>query len=95
MPFNEFNAQNEVIYNPEISREEFGLLNKEKALIKLVEQEFNLNRKVLVYVYFSNKSIAQDLIKILQNKFPNKKILFLPPSVSANKREEWIKKQSL
>ncbi|AXH16313.1 hypothetical protein CP985_10940 [Malaciobacter mytili LMG 24559] len=91
MPFNEFNAQNEVIYNPEISREEFGLLNKEKALIKLVEQEFNLNRKVLVYVYFSNKSIAQDLIKILQNKFPNKKILFLPPSVSANKREEWIK----
>lgn len=91
MPFNSHVAQNEIIYTPLTTREEYGYINKEKKLISLVAGELEENRNVLVYIHFSNKGVGADIKDILSKEFPDKKINFLSPNIAAKKRQEWIK----
>ncbi|MEA2100112.1 MAG: hypothetical protein U9P72_08280 [Campylobacterota bacterium] len=92
MPFEPRSAQNICFYNPKHTREEFGLTNKEKRLIENVRGELEQGRDCLVYLTFSNQQVATDLQDILNDAFPNKTIRFLPSSVPAAKRKEWISK---
>ncbi|WP_294963386.1 helicase-related protein [Sulfurimonas sp.] len=91
MPFTPRSAQDVCFYEPTTTREDFGLTNKEKRLIENVGNELEQGRDCLVYITFSNQKVATDLLEILSNAFPNKKVLFLPSTVPAAKRKEWIK----
>lgn len=91
MPFQTHSAQGEIFYTPTTTREEYGYTNKEKELISLVKNELSQDRKVLIYIYFSNKGVGKDIQDILTDKFPNKKIRFLPPTIPAKKRQSWIR----
>jgi len=91
MPFTYRDEQGLISYNPEFTREEYGLTNKEKRLIENVRVELDQGRDCLVYLTFSRQQIATDLKNILTDAFPDKKVLFLPPTVPAAKRKEWIK----
>lgn len=90
LPFQEHSAQNEVFYNPPYTREEYGLTNKEKELINALRDELNQGRQCLVYAHFTGKGIGDDLLKILQNHLPDKKIKFLKTNVPPKKRKAWI-----
>lgn len=90
MPFRAHSAQDEIHYEPETTREEYGYTNKEKELVNLVKNELDQNRKVLVYIHFSNKGVGKDIQDILTKEFPFKKISFLSPTVEAKKRQAWI-----
>lgn len=92
MPFTPRSAQDVCYYEPTITREDFGLTNKEKRLIKNVRLELEQGRDCLVYITFSNQQVATDLQNILGDAFPNKTVKFLPSTVPAAKRKEWIKK---
>jgi len=92
MPFMYRNAQNICEYEPAFTREEFGLTNKEKRLIENVRGELEKDRDCLVYITFSNQQVATDLQDILTDAFPNKTVKFLPSTVPAAKRKEWIAK---
>ena len=92
MPFTYRNAQDVCEYKPEFTREDFGLTNKEKRLIENVKAELEQGRDCLVYITFSNQQVATDLQDILSDAFPDKTIKFLPSTVPAAKRKEWIAK---
>ena len=92
MPFIPRSAQDVCHYEPTTTREDFGLTNKEKRLIENVRGELEQGRDCLVYITFSNQQVATDLQDILKKAFPNKTIRFLPSTVPAAKRKEWIKK---
>ena len=90
MPFQEHSAQNEIFYEPPFSKEEFGYTNKEKRVLELVKAELSKGRKVLLYVHFSNKGVAIDLLEMLEKELPQYKHLFLKPTIAAKKRQAWI-----
>ena len=90
MPFQVHSAQDEIFYEPTLTREDYGYTNKEKSLVNLVKEEFNQNRKVLVYNHFSNKGVGDDLLEILNKEFPGKVIKILKANVAARKRQAWI-----
>lgn len=92
MPFLPRSAQDVCHYEPTTTREAFGLTNKEKRLIENVRGELDEGRDCLVFITFSNQQVATDLQSILREAFPNKTIRFLPSTVPAAKRKEWIKK---
>jgi SNF2 family DNA or RNA helicase len=92
MPFIARSAQNKIHYNPKLTREEFGLTNKEKRLVENVGKELEQGRDCLVYITFSNQQVATDLLDILSDAFPTKTIKFLPSTVPAASRKEWIEK---
>jgi len=92
MPFVVRSAQNECFYKPKFTREEFGLTNKEKRLVENVRSELEQGRDCLVYITFSQQQVAKDLVEILTNALPSKTIKFLPSTVPAAKRKEWIEK---
>ena len=92
MPFIPRDAQGVCFYKPKVTREEFGLTNKEKRLIENVRVELEQGRDCLVYITFSNQQVATDLEEILNKAFPTKTIKFLPSTVPPAKRKEWIKK---
>ena len=90
MPFQEHSAQNEIFYKPPFTREEFGYTNKEKRVLELIKTELSQGRKVLLYVHFSNKGVATDLLEMLEKELPQYKHLFLKPTIVAKKRQAWI-----
>lgn len=90
MPFQEHSARNEIFYSPEFERKDYGTTNKEKRLVELVKTELDNNRKVLVFIHFSNKGIAEDLVQILNKAFPKKKVNLLKATVKADERQAWI-----
>jgi len=90
MPFQVHSAQNEIFYEPAITREDFGYTNKEKRALELIKSELSQGRKVLLYVHFSNKGVANDLLEMLKKELPQYKHLFLPPTIAAKKRQSWI-----
>lgn len=90
MPFQIHSAQNEIFYEPEFTREDYGYTNKEKKLLEIVKSELNQGRKCLVYVHFSNKGVASDITEMLNNELPQYDTKFLSPTVAANKRQSWI-----
>lgn len=92
MPFIPRDAQGQCFYEPTVTREDFGLTNKEKRLIANVKGELEQGRDCLVYITFSNQQVATDLQNILSDAFPNKTIKFLPSTVPAAKRKQWIAK---
>jgi len=92
MPFRVHSAQGELFYEPPFSREEFGYTNKEKRALELVKSELSQGRKVLLYVHFSNKGVADDLLKMLEKELPQYIHKFLSPTINANKRQAWIEK---
>lgn len=92
MPFMERNAQEVCFYEPELTREDFGLTNKEKRLIENVRSELEEGRKCMIYLTFTNQIVATDIQKILSDAFPHKTVKFLPSTVKPTKRKEWIEK---
>jgi hypothetical protein len=92
MPFTFRSAQDKIFYKPEFTREEFGTTAKEKRLVENIATEMNEGRDCLVFITFSNQQVATDITELLTNAFPNKTVKFLPSTVQAAKRKEWIEK---
>ncbi len=90
MPFDYHSAQNEVFYTPPFTKEDYGYTNKEIRALELIKQELSENRRVLFFIHFSNKGVAENILEILEKELPNKTIKFLKPGISANKRKKWI-----
>lgn len=65
--------------------------NKEKRLIEIIKNNLSNNRKCLVYATYTNLGVANRLVKILSNNLHDKRILTFSSSISAGKREKWIK----
>lgn len=81
----------DVIYAPLIGTKE--LLPKEKELIRLVENEVKLGRKVLCYLVFTGRrDIRPRLEKVLKNA--GFRVGSLDASVEPIKREAWIEKHA-
>lgn len=91
MPFQFHSAQDEIFYEPEFTREDFGYTNKEKRLLSLVKEELSQGRKCLVYVHFSNKGVGSDITEMLSKELPQYKSQFLSPTIQAVKRQAYIK----
>jgi len=92
MPFTPKSAQDKLFYEPETTREEFGITAKEQRLIDNVRKELDDGRNCMVYLTFTNQIVATDITTILSEAFPSKVIKFLPSSVQPTKRKEWIEK---
>lgn len=90
MPFQIHSAQNEIFYEPEFTREEYGYTNKEKRLLEIVKAELSQGRKCLVYVHFSNKGVGDDITEMLNKELPQYSTKFLSPTIAAKKRQAWI-----
>ncbi|MDX4028332.1 helicase-related protein [Aliarcobacter skirrowii] len=91
MPFQFHSAQDEIFYEPEFTREDFGYTNKEKRLLEIVKDELAQGRKCLVYVHFSNKGVGSDITEMLSNELPQYKSQFLSPTIQAVKRQAYIR----
>ena len=92
MPFNARSAQNKIFYDPEFTREDFGTTAKERRLVENVAVEMKEDRNCLVFITFSQQQVATDITDLLTKEFPNKVVRFLPSTVQAAKRKEWIAK---
>lgn len=92
MPFTVKSAQEKIFYEPEITREEFGITAKEQRLIDNVRKELDKGRNCMVYLTFTNQIVSTDITSILSDAFPSKVVKFLPSSVVPTKRKEWIEK---
>jgi len=88
--FEERNAQEEIHYFPKQTKEEYGMTEKEKDLISKISDELQENRKVMVYITYSNQ-IGENMNKLLTEAFPNQRVKFLSPKISSSKRAEWIR----
>lgn len=74
---------------PELDKD---IRTKENELLKLVNKKLELGEKVLIYYEWTNKTdIAIKLTKLFKDN--NIKSAVLTANVSAESREEWIKKQ--
>lgn len=92
MPFQIHSAQNEIFYEPEFTREDYGYTNKEKRLLEIVKSELKNGRRCLVYVHFSNKGVGDDITNMLTKELPQYSTKFLSPTIAAKKRQAWIEK---
>ena len=92
MPFQIHSAQNEIFYEPEFTREDYGYTNKEKRLLEIVKSELKNGRRCLVYVHFSNKGVGDDITDMLTKELPQYSTKFLSPTIAAKKRQAWIEK---
>lgn len=92
MPFTAKSAQDKIFYEPETTREAFGITAKEQRLIDNVKKELDEGRNCMVYLTFTNQTVATDITTILSEAFPAKKVKFLPSTVQPTKRKEWIEK---
>ena len=92
MPFTPRSAQDKIFYTPALTREEFGTTAKERKLVEIVTPEMQEDRNCMVYITFTHQQVATDITDLLTTEFPNKIVKFLPSTIQAAKRKEWIEK---
>ncbi|MHC3995715.1 helicase-related protein [Thiomicrolovo sp. ZZH C-3] len=100
LPFSYHSAHHEVFYTPPVIRHESQRENekqkllpitaKEKRLLEHVKTELKAGRKCLVYVYFSNKGVGDDIQQLLEKELGGYTVALLKPSIPAKKRQKWI-----
>ena len=84
------NGIEEIKYDAPVTRKEYPLTNKEKKLIELVKKARSEDKKVLVYHDFVNSGLREELMMVLQ-KYTGARVEELKSSVSADKREAYLK----
>lgn len=104
LPFLKFESKAEIVIDEcEMTKEfvyepyfkEDYITNKEHRLFELLLDELKQGRKCLVYVHFSSESIKR-VVGVLQRLFSERKMGYISvegmsSSVSAQKRETWLK----
>ena len=91
LPFHTRSKKNfsEFFYNPPVNSN--FVTNKDLALIKELREELQQGRKCIVFATFTNLGVSEKLERLLSAEFSDFVVRALSASVSADKREKWIK----